>query len=254
MWELDCKESWVPKNWCFWTVVLEKTLESPLDCKEIQPVHPKGNQSWVFIGRTDAEAKAPMLWPPDAESPLIRKAPNAGKDWRQEEKGMAEDEMAGWHHRLNGQEFEQALEVGDWRGSLTCCSPRGHKESERTEWLNGTDPTIPKLLVISFIHWIDFISLLKLNWSHLVDVFLYTVFFSFDLCVSIDANTIHLSFCSFLVCAVCCAESLSCVQLYSLPRLLSPWGFSRQEYWSGLPCPPPGDLLNPRIEPRSPTL
>ena len=106
MWELDCEESWAPKNWCFWTSVLEKTLESPLDCKEIQPIHPKGNQSWIFIGRTDAEAEAPILWSPDAKSWLIGKDPDAGKDWRQEEKGMTEDEMAGWHHRHDGHEFE----------------------------------------------------------------------------------------------------------------------------------------------------
>ena len=105
MWELDCEESWAPKNWCFWTVVLEKTLESPLDCKEIQPVHPKGDQSWVFTVRTDAEAETPILWPPDVKSWLIGKDPNAGRDW-QEEKGMTEDEMAGWHHRLDGHEFE----------------------------------------------------------------------------------------------------------------------------------------------------
>ena len=106
MWELDYKEGWVPKNWCFWTVMLEKTLESPLHCKEIQPVHPKGNQSWIFIGRTDAEAKTPILWPPDVKNLLIWKDPDAGKDWKQEEKGMTEDEMVGWHHRLNGHEFE----------------------------------------------------------------------------------------------------------------------------------------------------
>ena len=105
MWELDYKESWEPKNWCFWTVVLEKTLESPLDCKEIQPVHPKGNQSWIFIGRTDAEADTPILWPPDAKNGLIVKDPNAGKDWGQEEKGTTEDEMVGWHHWLIGHEF-----------------------------------------------------------------------------------------------------------------------------------------------------
>ena len=105
-WELDCEESWEPKNWCFWTVVLEKTLETPLDCKEIQPVHPKGYQSWVFIGRTDAEAETPILWPPHAKSWLIGKDPDAGRDWGQEEKGTTENEMAGWHHRLAGHEFE----------------------------------------------------------------------------------------------------------------------------------------------------
>ena len=127
MWELDYKESWVPQNWCFWTVVLEKTLESPLDCKEIQPVHPKENQSWIFTGRSDVEAETPILWPPDAKSWLIGKDPDAGKDWRQEEKGTAEDEMLGWHHRLDRHEFEQVLGVGDRQGSLACCSPWGHK-------------------------------------------------------------------------------------------------------------------------------
>ena len=118
MWELDYKESWVPKNWCFWTVVLEKTLESPLDCKEIQPVHPKGNQSWIFIGRTDAAAETPILWPPDAKNWLIGKDPDAGKDWRWEEKGMTEDEMAGWHHQLSEYEFESTPGVGDGQGGL----------------------------------------------------------------------------------------------------------------------------------------
>ena len=138
MWELDHKESWVPKKWCFWTVVLGKTLASLLDCKEIQPVHPKGNQSWIFIGRTDAEAETAILWPPDVKNWLTGKDPDAGKDWKQEEKGTTEDEMVGWHHRLNGHEFEQALGVGDGQGSLACCSPWSHKESHTTEWLNWT--------------------------------------------------------------------------------------------------------------------
>ena len=118
MWELDFKESWALKNWCFWTVVLEKTLESPLDCKEIQTVHPKGNQSSIFIGRTDAEAETPILWPPDANSWLIWKDPDAGKHWRQKEKGTTEDEMVGWHHRLNGHEFALTVWVGDEQGGL----------------------------------------------------------------------------------------------------------------------------------------
>ena len=110
-------------GWCFWTVVLEKTLESPLDCKEIKPVNPKGTQSWIFIRSTDAEAEAPILWPPDAKNWLIGKDPDAGQDWRQEEKEMTEDEMVGWYHQLNGHEFEQASGVGDGQGSLACCSP-----------------------------------------------------------------------------------------------------------------------------------
>ena len=121
---------------CFWTAVLEKTPESPLDCKEIQPVHPKGNQSWIFIGRTDVEAEVSLLWPPDAKNWLIWKDPDAGKDWRWEEKGTTEDEMVGWHHWLNGHELEQALGVGDGQGGLVCCSPRGRKESNTTERLN----------------------------------------------------------------------------------------------------------------------
>ena len=135
MWKLDCEESWAPKNWCFWTVVLEKTLESPLDCKEIQLVHPKGDQSWVFIGRTDVEAEAPVLWPPDAKSWLIWKDPDAGKDWRQE-KGTRKDAMVGWHHWLNGHEFEYTLGVGNGQGRLACCNPWGRKESDTTERLN----------------------------------------------------------------------------------------------------------------------
>ena len=128
MWELDHIEGWAPKNWWFWSLVLEKTLESPLDCKEIQPVSPKGSQSWIFIGRTDEEAEAPILWPPDGNSRLIGKDPNAGKDWRQGEKGMTEDEMVGWHQWLNGCELEQAPGVGDGQGSLACCSPWSGKE------------------------------------------------------------------------------------------------------------------------------
>ena len=136
MWELDYKESWAPKNWCFWTMVLEKTFENLLDCKEIQPVSPKGNQSWIFIGRTDAEAETPILWPHDVKNWLIGKDSDAGKDWRQEEKGTTEHEMLGWHHRLDGHEFERAPGVGDGQGSLVYCSPWDHKESDMTEWLN----------------------------------------------------------------------------------------------------------------------
>ena len=127
MWELDCEESWVPKNWCFWTMVLEKALETPLDCKEIQPVHPKGDQSWTFFGRNDAKAETPVLWPPHAKSWLIGKDPDAGRDWGQEEKGMTEDELAGWHHWLDGREFERTPGVGDGQGGLVCCDSWGHR-------------------------------------------------------------------------------------------------------------------------------
>ena len=132
------KESWVLKNWCFWTVVLEKTLESPLDCKEIQLVRPKWNQSWIFIGRIDAEAETAILWPPDAKSWLIGKDPDAGENWRQEEKGTTEDETVGWHHRFDGLESEQALGVGDGQGRLVCCSPWdrrvGHNSVTELNW------------------------------------------------------------------------------------------------------------------------
>ena len=126
-------------NWCFWTVVLEKTLENPLDCKEIQPVNPKGNQSKIFIGMTDFEAKSPKLCPPDVNNWLLGKDPDAGKYWRQEEKGTTEDEMVGWHHQCNGHEFEFDLGVGDGQGSLTCCSPWGCKVLDMTEQMNWTE-------------------------------------------------------------------------------------------------------------------
>ena len=135
MWELDHKEGWAPKNWCFQTIVLEKTLESPLDCKEIKPVNPRENQPWIFIGRTDAEAEALILWPPDVNSWLIGKDPDAGQDWGQEEKGVAEDEMAGWHHWLNRHESEQTLGDSEGQGHLACWSSWGLKELGTTEQL-----------------------------------------------------------------------------------------------------------------------
>ena len=141
MWELDHKESWVLKNWCFWSVVLEKTLESPLDCKEIKPVNPKGNQSWIVIGKTDDGAEASVFWPPDAKSWLIGKDPDAGKDWRQEEKGRAEDKMVGCYHQLNGHEFEQAPGDSEEEGRLACCCPWGCKELGMTELLNNNIAT-----------------------------------------------------------------------------------------------------------------
>ena len=152
MWELDGEESWVPKNWCFWTVVSEKTLESPLDCKEIQPVHSKGDQSWVFIGRTDTKAETPVLWPPHAKSWLIGKDSDAGRDWRQDEKGTTEDEMAGWHHWLDGRESEWTPGVGDGQGGLACYDSWSRKELDTTERLNWTE-LIPLYTTLSLLTW-----------------------------------------------------------------------------------------------------
>ena len=213
MWELDRKESWVPKNWCFWTVVLEKTLESPLDCKEIQPVHPKGNQSWIFIARTDVETA--IFWPPDAKSWLIGKDPDSGKDWRQEEKGMTEDKVVGWHHRLDGHEFEQALGVGEGQGSLAYCSPWGHKESDTTERLNS--------LVIFSIHFLIWVYLLA--WflsSFMLPIFIH--FFSF-LFVSVWVS-LGVLICGMFVSNICLGvlsvhSFIVCV-LFWLPFLFFP--------------------------------
>ena len=149
MWELDCEEGWVPKNWCFWTVVLEKTLESPLDCKEIQPVHLKGDQSWVFIGRTDAKAETPILWPLHVKSWLTGKDPDDGRDSGQEEKGMTEDEMDGWHNRLDEHEFEWTVGVGDGQGGLVCWDSWGRKELDTTEQLIWTEQMI--LVFLGFV-------------------------------------------------------------------------------------------------------
>ena len=143
MWELDCEEGWAPKNGCFWTVVLEKTLESLLDCKEIQPVHSEGDQPWDFFGRNDAKAETPVLWPPHVKSWLIGKDSDAGRDLGQEEKGMTEDEMAGWHHWLDGRESEWTLGVGDGQGGLGCCDSWGCKESDTIEWLIWSDLICP---------------------------------------------------------------------------------------------------------------
>ena len=137
IWNLDHKETWALKNWNFWTVVLDKTLESPLYRKEMKPVNPKGNQPWIFIGRTDAEAEAPILWPPDVKSQLLGKYPDVGKDWGQEEKRVTEDVMGGWHHWLNGHEFEQNPGNSEGQGSLAYCSPWCCKESDTTKHLNN---------------------------------------------------------------------------------------------------------------------
>ena len=136
--------------WCFWTVVLEKTLKSPLDCKEIKSVNHKGYQSWIFIGKTDAEAEIPILWPPDGKNWLIGKVsqfPDAGKDWRQEEKGTTDDEMIGWHHWLDGHGSEQTWGVGDGQGSLECCSPWGRRESDMIEQMNWNELVYTPILI-----------------------------------------------------------------------------------------------------------
>ena len=146
--DVRVEESWAPKNWCFWTVMLEKTLESPLDCKEIQPVHSKGDQPWVFYGRNDAKAETPVLWPPHAKSWLTGKDSDAGRDWGPEEKGTTEDEMAGWHHWLDGHESEWTLGVGDGQGGLACCDSWGLKELDMTEWLNWTENIIHSLIIL----------------------------------------------------------------------------------------------------------
>ena len=161
MWELECEESWALKNWCFWTVVLEKTLESPLDCKEIQPVHSKGDQSWVFFGRTDVEAETPILWPPHKKNWLIGKDPDAGRDQGQEEKGTTEDEIGGWHHQLDGRESEWTPGVGDRQAGLACCDSWGCKESDTTEWLNWTE----MIFISCFPQWVD-VLLQALGWSN----------------------------------------------------------------------------------------
>ena len=147
--------SWVPKNWCFWTVVLEKTLESPLDYKETQPVHSEGDQPWDFFGRNDAKAETPVLWPPHAKSWLIGKDPDAGRDWWQEEKGTTKDEMAGWHHWLDGHEFEWTPRVSDGQGGLVCCNSWGCKESDMTEWLNWTE-----------LNWKSHVQVLKIKFRN----------------------------------------------------------------------------------------
>ena len=183
MWELDYKESWAPKIWCFWTVVLEKTLESPLDCKEIQPVHSTGDESWVFIGRADGEAETPIIWPPDGKNWFIWKDPDAGKDWGLEEKGTTEDEMW-WHHQLNGHEFGYTLGAGDGQGGLACCSSWGRKELDTTEWLIWTESQnhISQLLqrntsCIFFFNWV------KIAVFNFCLICLTSVCFSFLICI-----------------------------------------------------------------------
>ena len=177
MWELSYKEGWTLKNWCFWIVVLEKTLKSPLDSKEIKPVNPIRNQPWISIGRNDAETEAPILWPPDVKSWLLGKDPDARKDWRQKEKGMTKNEMVGWHHWLNGHKFEQSLGDSEGQRSLVCCSSWGRKESDMTERLNWTEcwilsksfpASIEMIMCLSFLLLMCCITLICICWSILV--------------------------------------------------------------------------------------
>ena len=178
MWELDCEESWVPKNWCFWTVVLEKTLESPLDWKEIQPVHFKGDQSWVFFGRNDAKAETPVLWPPDAKSWLIGKESDAERDWGKEEKGITEDEIAGWHQWLDGREFEWTPGDGEGQGGLVCCDSWGYRESDNwaTE-LNWTELNrlFTSFWLLTFVRHTMVIcdDNVRGNWNYMKDIWVY---------------------------------------------------------------------------------
>ena len=229
-------------GWCFWTVVLEKTLESPLDCKEIQPVNPKGNQHWIFIGRTDAEAETPILWPRAAKNWLIWKDPDDGNDWRQEEKGTAEDKIVGWHHWLDGHEFDKAPEVGDGQGSLAYCSPWGHKELDMTEWLNWTDMRFSRQEYWSDLPFpspVDYILSELSTMSHVSWVALHCMAHCF---IELDKAVIHvISLVSFLslwfsFCLPLPSEeikSLSHVRLFATPWTVAyqaplSMGFSRQ--------------------------
>ena len=183
MWELDCEESWAPNNWFFWTVVLVKTLESPLDCKEIQSVHSKGDKSWVFIGRTDAKAETAILWPPDAKNWLIGKDPDTGRDWVQEENGMTEDEMAGWHHWLYGHAFDWTLEVGDGQGRLACCDSWDCNELDTTERLNCTELILDQVEVTQRIRGLFIICKPISEINHI-----NKLKFKIDMIISIDAG------------------------------------------------------------------
>ena len=195
MWELDCEESWVPKNWCFWTVVFEKTLESPLDCKGIQPVHLKGNQPWDFFGRNDAKAEAPVLWPPHAKSWLIGKDSDAARDWGQEEKGTTEDEKAGCHHWLDGRDSEWTPGVGDTQGGLVCCNSWGRRVGHWVTELNRKIIFVYRYSKMSDRCSVDFCSpLWKQSVLHLssnsiftgmIGLYIYMVFeFSFELVIT----------------------------------------------------------------------
>ena len=262
IWELDHKEGWVPKNWCFWTVVLEKTLESPLGSKEIKPFDLKGNQLCIFTGRTDAEAEAPILSPPDGKCRFIRKDPDAGKDWRLEEKGTTEDKMVGWHHWLNGCEFEQAPGDGEGRGSLVCYSLWDWKELGTTERLNNSNHS----LTVSISMWLDQSTVCLTYNNDIIKIPLHrgaaaakSLQSCLTLCDPIDGRPPGSSVPGILQARIMewadisCSNAwkwkvkmklLGCVRLFMTPwtvahQALPSMGFSRQEYWSGLPCPSP---------------
>ena len=250
MWELDYKESWGLKNLCFWTVVLEKTLESPLDCKEIQPAHPKGNHSWIFIGRIGADAETPVLWTPDAKSWLIGKAPDAGKDWRWEEKGTTEDDMIGWHSMtwvwVNSRNWW-------WTGKPGMVQSMG-SQRVRHNWATE-------------LNWTSIRAGLKLTLFMPCVCFLCpsVVSDSYDpMDCSPPGSSVHGIFQARILEWVAISSSRNVKSLSRVRLFGTPWtvayqaplsmGFSRQWYWSGLPFPSPRDLPNPGIEPGSPTL
>ena len=196
MWKLDCEESCALKNWCFWTVVLKKTLESPLDCKEIQPVHSEGDQPWDFFGRSDAQPEAPILWPPRAKSWLIGKDSDAERGLGQGEKGMTEDEMAGWHHQLDGHEFGWTPGAGDGQGGLACCDSWGRKELDTTEWLNWTEwftlqSSSPYRFILLF-YFGSFYFLGRESWNVSCTILAHTIptlnMFADDLNIAISLN------------------------------------------------------------------
>ena len=225
MWKLDYIESWVLKNWCFWTVMLEKTLESPLDCKKIQPVHPKGGQSLIFIERTDAKVETPKLWPRNSKSWLIGKDSDAGKDWRQEEKGTTEDEMFGGHHWLNGHVW---VSSGSW-------------------WWTGRPGVLPSMGLQRVRHdWATELNRTFFKWRIPKWFFSEQIYDIRQFFFSSFAVSMHIR---------CFSPVQLFVTLWNIVHQTPlPMGFSRQEYWVGLPFPTPGDLPNPGIKPGSPAL
>ena len=241
IWELDCEEHWAPKNWCFWIVMLEKTLKSPLDCKEIQTVHPKGDQSWMFIGRTDAKAETAVLWPPHTKSWPIGKDSDAGMDWGQEEKGKTEDEMAGWYHQLEGHEFGWILGVGDGQGVLACCDSCDRNESDMTERLNWTELNLPWFMGLTFQVPMQYCFLQHQTLLPSLVTSTTGCYFSLWLRLFILSGVISPVFSSSILDTYWPWEFITQCHIF-LPFILF-MGFSNQEYWSGLPFPSPVDHI-----------